>query len=107
MAAAEGIVMSKDGNLLACNGGGINLTKDWAKSLLRRMGMVKRRVSSKSKVNVEEFDILKEEFLLSIRNVVSLDEIPQPLPLIGTKLEYSMCQFQAGLWRQKEQKELK
>ena len=79
MGAAEGIVMSKDANLLACNGGGINLTKDWAKSLLRRMGMVKRRVSSKSKVNVEEFDVLKEEFLLSIRNVVSLDEVPPAL----------------------------
>ena len=79
IAAAEGIVMNKDSNLLACNGGGINLTKYWAKSLLRRMGMVKRRVSSKSKVNVEEFDILKEEFLLNIRNVVSLDEIPPAL----------------------------
>ena len=66
MVAAEGMVMSKDANLLACNGGGINLTKYWAKSLLRRMGMVKRRVSSKSKVNVEEFYVLKEKFLLSI-----------------------------------------
>ena len=53
IAAGEGIVMNKDLNLLACNGGGINLTKYWAKSLLRRMGMVKRRVSSKSKINVE------------------------------------------------------
>ena len=81
MAAAEGIVMNKDANLLACNGGGINLTKDWAKSLLRPMGMGKKRVSSKGKVNVEEFDILKEEFLLSIRNVVSLDEIPPALTI--------------------------
>ena len=32
MGAAEGIVMSKDANLLACNGGGINLTKDWART---------------------------------------------------------------------------
>ena len=79
IAAGEGIVMNKDSNLLACNGGGINLTKYWAKNLLRRMGMVKRRVSSKSKINVEEFDILKEEFLLNIKNVVSLDEIPPAL----------------------------
>lgn len=57
------------------------MTKDWAKSLLRRMGMVKRRVSSKSKVNVEEFDVLKEEFLLSVRNVVSLDDIPPALTI--------------------------
>jgi len=40
MAAAEGIVMNKDAKLLACNGGGIYLTKDWAKSLLRQMRMV-------------------------------------------------------------------
>ena len=62
IAAAEGIVMNKDPNLLACNGGGINLTKYWAKSLLRRMGMVKRRVSSKSKVNVEEFGRIFAEY---------------------------------------------
>ena len=42
IAAAEGIVMNKDSNLLACNGGGINLTKYWGKSLLRRMGIVKK-----------------------------------------------------------------
>ena len=90
MEAAEGIVMSKDANLLAYNGGGISLTKDWAKSLLRRMGMVKRRVSSKGKVNVKEFDILKEEFLLSIKNVVSLDEIPSALTINWdqTRIQY-------------------
>ena len=79
IAAAEGIVMNKNANLLSCNGGGILLTKDWAKNLLRRMGMVKRRVSTKAKVNVEEFEALKEEFLLCIKNIASLDEIPPAL----------------------------
>ena len=60
MACAEGIVRSKDSNLLSSNGGHIFLTKDWAKSLLRRMGLVKRRASTKSKVSVENFKELKE-----------------------------------------------
>ena len=40
------------------------------------MGMVKRKVSSKAKPDV---DIVKEPFLLDIKNVVSLDEIPPEL----------------------------
>ena len=79
LATAEGVVRSVDANLLACNGGGINLTKAWARSLLNRMGMVKRRVSSKAKIDVENFDSIKEEFLLDVKNVVSLDNIPPSL----------------------------
>lgn len=41
IAAAEGIVMNKNANLLSCNGRGILLTKNWAKYLLKRMGIVK------------------------------------------------------------------
>ena len=52
----QGIVMGKNANLLACNGGGIVLTKDWARNVLRRMGMVKQRENIKAKVTVEEFD---------------------------------------------------
>ena len=79
IAAAEGIIMNKDANLLSSNGGGICLTKDWAKNLMKRMGMVKRRVSTKAKVDVEEFETLKDEFLLSIKTIVILDEIPLDL----------------------------
>ena len=38
VAVGEGILLNKDANLLASNGGGINLTKDWAKNLFKRMG---------------------------------------------------------------------
>ena len=41
IASAEGILLSKDTNILKR----ITLTKDWAKSLPTRMGMVKRRVT--------------------------------------------------------------
>ena len=75
----KGIVMGKDSNLLACNGGGIVLTKDWARNVLRRMGMVKRRANTKTKVTVEEFDETKKLFLLDIKNTTHMDEIPPQL----------------------------
>ena len=65
--------------MLSSNGGGICLAKDWAKNLMKRMGMVKRRVSTKAKVDVEEFETLKDQFLLSIKTIVILDEIPLDL----------------------------
>ena len=79
IATAEGVVRNVDANLLACNGGGIILSKPWARGLLGRMGMVKRRASSKAKISIENFEAVKEEFLLEIKNVVSFDEIPPPL----------------------------
>ena len=43
------------------------------------MGMVKRRVSSKAKVDIEKFEALKQGFLLDIKNVVNLEEISHDL----------------------------
>ena len=43
------------------------------------MGMVKHRVSSKAKVDVEKFEALKQCFLLDIKYIVSLEEIPPDL----------------------------
>ena len=47
--------------------------------LLKRMGWVKRRASSKAKVMVENFEEIKEDFLLDVRNIVLMDEIPGEL----------------------------
>ena len=66
-ATAEGVVRSVDANLLAYNGGGINLTKPWAKGLLGHMEMVRRRTSSKAKVSIENFEAVKKEFLLEVK----------------------------------------
>ena len=79
IATAQGIIMNENANLLSCNGGGINLTTDWAKSLMTRMGFVKREACSKAKVDVSQFQQLKEEFLLEIKNIVNMDEIPAEL----------------------------
>ena len=47
IAAAEGIVMAHNRSLLVQHGGHIELTRDWALSLLSRMGFVKRKATTK------------------------------------------------------------
>ena len=78
IATGEGVLASIDANLLKT----CPLTKDWAKSVLTQLGMVKRKVSSKAKIDVERFAIIKEAFLLDVKNVVELDEI-QPQLIIN------------------------
>ncbi len=95
MACAEGIVHNKDSNLLSSNGGYISLTKDWGKSLLRRMGLVKRKASTKSKVNFEE---LKEQYLLDIKACVEMDEVPDELII---NWDQTGIQYLHGQWRKK------
>ena len=80
-AAAEGIVKNHDSNLLQCNGGHIILTKSWAKSFLDRIGFVKRRASTKSKVNPADFEAHKNQFLLDVKTVVEMEEIPKALSI--------------------------
>ena len=79
MAAATAIVRRHDRNLLAENGGSVTITKTWAKSLLHRMGYVKRRGSSTAKMTVTDFEATKELFLLDYRAIVEMEEIPPEL----------------------------
>ena len=76
IACAEGIVTSKDSNLLASKGGHIALTKHWGRHLLNRMGYVKRRASTKAEVTVQNFEEIKAQFLLDIKVIVEMEEIP-------------------------------
>lgn len=79
IACAEGIVKNTDRNLLRCNGGHIDLTKHWAVYLLRRMGLVKHKVTTKAKVSVENFEELRAQFLLDVKVAIELDDIPPDL----------------------------
>ena len=72
LASAEGIIMHKDANLLQS----IELTEGWAKYLLHRMSFVKRRGTTKAKMPIEHFEEAKKEYLLDIKLVISMDEIP-------------------------------
>ena len=76
---ASGIVKNHDSGLLASNGGHIVLGKPWAKHLLCRMGYVKRRGSTAAKVAVSNFEEVKQQFLLDIKVVVEIEEIPSEL----------------------------
>ena len=55
------------------------MSKGWAKYLLKRIGFVKRKATAAAKDNVGNFDLLKEEFLLEVKNVVYMDETPKDL----------------------------
>ena len=57
----------------------ITLNKDWAISVLRQMQFTKRRANSKSKVLPSNFDEIKEQFLLDIRSLVVMEDIPKEL----------------------------
>ena len=70
MAAAEGIVQNSDSQLLAKNGGNIVISTHWSKSLLAHMGFVKRRVTTKAKASVDEFEEHKIQFLFDTKVII-------------------------------------
>ena len=67
IAMGIGIVESHDANLLASNGGHVDLGKDWAKSIMRRMNLVKHKATTKS---------TKDTYLAAI---MVMEEVPLPL----------------------------
>ena len=79
IACAEGLVKSRDANLLEANGGHLTFSKSWAQSFLQQMGFVKRRATTKSKVLVSDFDDVKKQFLFDIKAVTEMEEIPNDL----------------------------
>ena len=96
LACAEGIVKNYDSNLLAANGGHLVLTSNWGKSLLRRMGFVKRRVSTTAKITVTNFEEVKAQFLLDIKVSIEMDEIP---PALVIHLDQTGIHYvPAGFW---------
>lgn len=62
MGVAQGILMKHKSE---CNSD-IQLNKEWARSVLRRMGFTNRKANSKAKVDPENFDKIKEQFLTDV-----------------------------------------
>ena len=60
-------------------GSTVTLSKEWAKSVLRRMGFTKRRANSKSKLLLHNFLEVKQQFLVDIKSVVCMESIPPAL----------------------------
>ena len=48
-------------------------------NFLDHMGYVKRRANTKAKVNPSDFEAYKSQFLLDIKTVVEMEEIPKEL----------------------------
>ena len=104
MAVAEGIVKNHDSNLLKCNGGHILLTKNWAKSLLHRLGYVKRPASSKAKVSVPEFEAHKDQFAFDVKSII---EIPKELVINWDHTGIHYVPEKTGPWPKKDPRGLK
>ena len=69
--AARGIVSARDRSLLVENGGHIALSETWAQSLFRRMGMVKRKATTKKKkLSRQEFEEYKRRFLSQVSGII-------------------------------------
>ena len=79
IAAATGMVLRRDPSSLSINGGHITLEKDWAKYFLHKIGFVKRKATTKSKVTVEHFEAVKQQYLLDIHSIKAFEEIPDDL----------------------------
>ena len=73
------ILLKHDRRSLEEFGGHIKLGKEWAKSVFHRMGFSKRRGISKSKVTPDDLSILKENYLMDIKAVVEMEEIPEDM----------------------------
>ena len=80
VACGETIVRKTDKKtFLKENGGPIELTKVWAKSLLQRLNFVKRKATTSVEVEPSHFKELKEQFLLDVKAVVEMEDIPSDL----------------------------
>ena len=55
------------------------MTKSWAKHPLERMRFVKLKASTKDKINIDDFEAVKEQFLFDVKVVVEMEEIPHDL----------------------------
>lgn len=70
MAGAEAIVTKFDRKKLARFGGHMEITKHLARSIMRRMGFVKRKGTKAVKTLPSDFDDIKCEFVKKVNNVV-------------------------------------
>ena len=75
MAAARGIILSKNRALLQEYRGHISIEKSWARSLLIRMKFVKRKGSTAAKLPPADFEQVKSEFLERIKTAVFENKI--------------------------------
>ena len=79
IAAAHGIVEAENRALLAGNGGHLDIGRDYARSLMRRMNLVKRKGTKTARKLPDDFQDLKQAFLDKIVKCVNDYNIPHEL----------------------------
>ena len=74
LAAAEGYIMQRNKTVLVQYGGHVELTRDWALSLLTQLGFVKRRATTKAnkQLSEEKFQEVKRSYLNQIASMVHI-----------------------------------
>ena len=75
ISVGHGIMLKCDRSSLEEFRGTVQLNKKWAKSVLRRMGITKRRANSKAKILPGNFIEIKEQYLMGIKSVVTMEEL--------------------------------
>ena len=81
IATANGIITKINRTLFQEYGGSVALTRSWAQSLLRRMGFVKRKGGTKTRVLPMNLDDSRSAFLQEIQVTTEFEEIPPQLVL--------------------------
>ena len=82
MAAAHGILLKCNRAKLAEFGGHVEINRQWAHSLLKRMKFVQRKATtSKSKETQAQFAEFKKSFLRDVVATVTMEEVPPELIL--------------------------
>jgi len=79
IATARGILKDTNRGLLEENGGPISLNKTWAKSILKRMGWVKRKGTKAARKLPENFENVRSDFLDTIAKTVKDCSIPKSM----------------------------
>ena len=74
MAVGEGVIHAHDPVKLCATEH--KITKGWAKSIMKRMGLSKRKATNAGKITVGHFEEVKECFLAYIKAEVMINEIP-------------------------------
>ena len=79
VAAARGIVEHLQPSLLHEYGGPVEPGRKWAESLMRRMGLVKRKATKAARKVPDDLESVKAEFVSRVTSVIAEDKIPQDL----------------------------
>ncbi len=55
------------------------MKKSWAKYFLAKLNFVKRKATTKAKLTVDDFESKKQQYLIDIKAVVEMEDIPKQM----------------------------